>query len=136
MRVVIDTGVFVSALIRREGRTGDVLRALSNGRFSVIYSVNTLIEVIDVLGRSSFRIKYNIEMGDITALVNLIRLSGELVTPIRSVCICRDAKDDKFLEAALEGIADCIVTGDADLLVLEKFEGIPIYRPVDFLAIL
>jgi len=134
MRAVIDTGVFVSALIRKQGTTGDVLRALRDGRFTAIYSTDIVVEIIDVLGRSQFRTKYHIEPDDITALVNLIRLRGELVTPTRKVTACRDPKDGKFIEAALEAQADCIVSGDADLLTLNPFEEIPILRPAEFLA--
>ena len=134
MRAVIDTGVFVSALIRRQGTTGDVLRALRDGRFTAIYTTDIVVEIIDVLGRAKFRAKYHIEPDDITALVNLIRLRGELVTPNQKVTACRDPKDDKFLEAALVAKADCIVSGDADLLVLNPFEDIPILRPAEFLA--
>jgi uncharacterized protein len=47
---------------------------------------------------------------------------------------CRDPNDDKFLEAALAGKADCIVSGDTDLLVITPFEEIPILRPAEFLA--
>src|SRR6185369_10512588 len=101
MRAVIDTGVFVSALICRQGATGDVLRALRDGRFTTIYTTNMLVEIIDVLGRAKFRMKYHIESDDITTLINLIRLRGELLTPTQKVTMCRDPKDDKFLEAAL-----------------------------------
>jgi putative PIN family toxin of toxin-antitoxin system len=140
MRAVIDTGVFVSALIRKQGTTGDVLRALRDGRFTAIYTTDIVVEIIDVLGREKFRAKYHIEPDDITILVNLIRLRGELVTPTQKVTappsgtMCRDPKDDKFLEAALVAKADCIVSGDADLLVLNPFEEIPILRPAEFLA--
>lgn len=134
MRAVVDTGVLVSALIRRQGTTGEVLRMLREGRFSALYTTDTLVEVVEVLGRTPFRVKYQIESGDITALINLIRLRGELTNPQHSVTACRDPKDNKFLEAALSGHADCIVTGDADLLVLNPFEGIPILRPAEFLA--
>jgi putative PIN family toxin of toxin-antitoxin system len=134
MRAVIDTGVFVSALIRKQGTTGDVLGALRDGRFTAIYTTDIVVEIIDVLGRAKFRMKYNIEPDDITILVNLIRLRGELVTPTQKVTACRDPKDDKFLEAALVAKADCIVSGDADLLVLNPFEDIPILRPSEFLA--
>jgi uncharacterized protein len=134
MRAVIDTGVLVSALIRRQGTTGDVLRALRDGRFTAIYSTDILVEIIDVLGRPTFRQKYHIEPDDITAIINLLRLRGEVVTPSRKVTACRDPKDDKFLEAALAGEADCIVSGDADLLTLTPFENIPILRPAEFLA--
>ena len=133
MRAVVDTGVLVSALIRRQGTTGDVLRALRDGRFTVIYTTDILVEVIDVLGRAPFRTKYHIEPDDITALINLIRLRGELVTPRRKVTVCRDHTDDKFLEAALAGGADCVVSGDADLLSLTPFDDIPILRPAEFL---
>lgn len=134
MRAVIDTGIFVSALIRKQGTTGDVLRALRDGRFTVIYTTDIVVEIIDVLGRANFRTKYHIEPDDMTALVNLIRLRGELVAPTQKITACRDPKDDKFLEAALIAQADCIVSGDADLLVLNPFEDIPILRPAEFLA--
>lgn len=134
MRAVIDTGVFVSALIRRQGTTGDVLLSLRDGRITAIYTTDILVEIIDVLGRSKFRTKYHIEPDDITELINLIRLRGELVTPTQTVTACRDPKDDKFLEAALAAQTDCIVSGDADLLVLTPFQDIPILRPAEFLA--
>ena len=50
MRAVIDTGVLVSALIRRQGTTGEVLRALRDGQFTAVYSTDILVEIIDVLG--------------------------------------------------------------------------------------
>ena len=133
-RVVVDTGVLVSALIRRQGIPGDVLRALRNGRFVAIFSTDMLLEIIEVLSRSQLSAKYHIKSEDLSALINLIRLRGDLVTPERNISACRDPKDNKFLEAALAGQADCIVSGDTDLLDLTPFEGIPILRPVEFLA--
>jgi putative PIN family toxin of toxin-antitoxin system len=134
MRAVIDTGVLVSALIRSQGPPGAVLRALIDKRFTAIYTTELLVEVVDVLGRPNFRTKYHIQSDDIAALVNLIRLRGDLVIPNRVVEICRDPKDDKFLTAALAGQAEYIVSGDADLLVLSPFEEIPILSPTAFLA--
>jgi len=140
MRAVIDTGVLVSALIRRQGTTGEILRALRDGRFTVVFTTAIVVEIIDVLGRDPFRTKYHIQSEDITTLVNLIRLRGELVDPLRSAAVspsgtmCRDPKDDKFLEAALAGKAEAIISGDADLLVLNPFEEISILRPAEFLA--
>ena len=134
MRAVIDTSIFFSALIRRKGTIGALLRALRDGHFTVIYATAILIEIIDWLGRDKFRIKYHLEPNDITALVNLIRLRGELVIPAQSITAYRDPKDNKFLEAALAGAADYIVSGDANLLDLESFESIPILHPAAFLA--
>ena len=49
------------------------------------------------------------------------------------ITACRDPKDNKFLEAAIAARADVIVTGDADLLALHPFRGIPILSPAAFL---
>lgn len=134
MRIVLDTGVLVSGLIRPRGTIGDIIRALRDGRFTAIYSTPIMVEVIDVLGRAKFRIKYHIQPEDSTALVNLVRLRGELVIPKREITTCRDPKDNKFLEAALAGEANAVVTGDDDLLALHPFEDVDILRPAEFLA--
>lgn len=56
-----------------------------------------------------------------------------LVSPvILGQQICRDADDDLILGTALAANADCLVTGDKDLLVLQQFQGIDILRPRDF----
>ena len=134
MRVVIDTGVFVSALIRPQGRTGAVLEALRTKRFTLIYTTDILVEIIDVLGRDKFRVKYHIHPEMVAALIDLIRLNGELVVPTQKVTACRDPKDDIFLEAALEGEAEYLVSGDFDLLDMKSFEDIAILRVAEFLA--
>ena len=56
------------------------------------------------------------------------------VQPTRAIRACRDPKDDKFLEAAVHGNADALITGDADLLALHAFHEIPILTPDRFLA--
>lgn len=58
--------------------------------------------------------------------------AAELVTIAERVTACRDPKDDKFLELAVNGRADAIVSGDADLLALDAFRGIPIITPAAF----
>lgn len=58
--------------------------------------------------------------------------AAEPVTITERVTGCRNAKDDKFLELAVNGAADMIVSGDADLLVLEAFRAIPIVNPATF----
>ena len=58
--------------------------------------------------------------------------AAEPVTITGRVAVCRDPTDDKFLELAVNGRADVIVSGDADLLVLDRFRGIPIVTPGAF----
>ncbi len=133
MRVVLDTG-FISGLIHPRGSIGAVLQALRDGKYNVLYSNETLIELIDVLGRDIFHTKYHITPDDISTLIQLIRLRGEAVVISHHIEDCRDPKDNKFLEAALSGRADCIVTGDQDLLILHPYQSIPILQPAEFLA--
>ena len=57
---------------------------------------------------------------------------AEMVRIMERVAACRDRTDDKFLELAINGAADVIVTGDADLLDLNPFRGIPIVTPAIF----
>ena len=54
----------------------------------------------------------------------------QIPVPIRA---CRDPKDDKFLEVAVHGRADAIITGNDDLLALNPFHGIAILAPADYL---
>lgn len=60
----------------------------------------------------------------------------EVVPVIQVIRACRDSKDDMFLEAAVNGRADVLITGDKDLLALHPFAGIPIITPADYLATL
>jgi len=136
MRAVIDTGVLVSALIRREGAPGTALQVLAGGRFTAVYTVEMLVELVEVLSRPRFRDKYHVQADDVAALIRLIRLRGEPVSSIREIVACRDPKDDKFLTAAVAAAADCLVSGDADLLVFSPFEGLPVLRPVEFVGLL
>lgn len=57
---------------------------------------------------------------------------AELVTIAERIAACRDSTNDKFLELAVNGHADSILTGDSDLLVLNPFRGIPIVNPATF----
>ncbi len=65
----------------------------------------------------------------------LLRLAPlvEIVEVVQQVRACRDPDGDKFLEAAVNGRADVIVTGDRDLLDLHPFRGIVIVGPADYL---
>ena len=125
MRAVIDTNILVRALLNPEGSVGPVVDLLRDGRYVFLYSKETLNELIDVLGRPRMVHRYGITPDEIGALCALVIRRGEAVQPSRTITACRDPKDNKFLEVAVAGRADVIVTGDEDLEVLDPFEGIP-----------
>jgi putative PIN family toxin of toxin-antitoxin system len=136
MRAVVDTSILVRALIKPRGTVGPVLLRLRNGDYTLLYSQPLLEELTDVLNRPRLRYKYSLTEEDIHAVVSLILLRGEAVAPERRIAACRDRRDDKFLEVAVTGKADVIVSGDQDLLVLDPFYGIPIVPPGRFLEML
>lgn len=136
MRVVMDTNVLVSALIHPKGTPGLIISHLRNGDFTLLYSDPLLEEWLGVLGRPHIQSKYHLTHEDVQSVLMFILKRGELVTPDRQVTSCRDPKDNQFLEAAVAGQADIIVSGDKDLLVLNPFEAIPIIKPVTFLSML
>lgn len=136
MRAVVDTNILVRAVIKPSGTVGPVLLRLRDGDYTLLYAQSLLEELIDVLNRPRIREKYGLIDQDIQTVVSLILLRGEPVMPRERVTVCRDPKDDKFLEVAVAGEADVIVSGDQDLLVLHPFAGIPILPPVMFLKML
>lgn len=129
LRTVLDTNVLVSALIRPRGAVGRVLRGLRDARFLAIVSLPILEELADVLSRPSLVEKYELDEEDLATFLRLVMIRSELVRPERKIRRCRDPGDDMFLEAAVEGSAARLVTGDADLLELEQIEETKIVTP-------
>lgn len=132
-RVVLDTNVLVSGLIKPSGTLGAVVDALRDGRFLHLHSPATLEELVDVLARPWLDEKYGIRSHDVEAFLKLLLLRGEQVEPTREIRRCRDPKDEEFLELAVAGRADVLVSGDGDLQELDPFEGVRILSPGAFL---
>ncbi len=132
-RYVFDTNVTISAVLFEQSPPGQALHAaLSRGQ--LLISRATLAELGEVLGRKKFD-RYLTPEEREEFLVKLVR-EAAVVDIMEEVRACRDAKDDKFLEVAVCGQASCVVTGDADLLALHPFRGIPILSPAQFLGTL
>lgn len=88
-------------------------------------------ELTEVLSRSKF--DSFVSRAERELFLAQIESTAELVPIIQLVRECRDPKDDKFLEVALNGRADVIVTGDADLLGMHPWRGIAILSPAEYL---
>jgi len=135
MRVVIDTNVWVSALMSARALAPRSVPArvvdLAAQRDRIIMTDATLQELDTVLGYP--RLRQYLDAEKCLSVLDHLAVEAQIAEPAQAIRQCRDPKDDKFLEAAVWGNADCIVTGDADLLVLHPFRGIRICRPADFL---
>jgi uncharacterized protein len=130
VRYVCDTNVIVSALLFENSKPAQALRyALLNGE--VLLSLDLLEELNEVLGRERFNRYVTSEKREefLEALIE----RAVLIDVTESVQACRDPKDDKVLELALNGKAQYIISGDRDLLVLNPFRNVIVITADEFL---
>jgi putative PIN family toxin of toxin-antitoxin system len=128
-RWAFDTNVLVSAALDRGSLPAIALRqAQRNG--VLLLSRETESELADVIARPKFDRYLNDSLR--TEFFSILRHGAERVEITDRIQACRDPKDDKFLEVAVNGRADCLVSGDEDLLTLHPFRGVAIITPASF----
>lgn len=119
MRIVFDTNIFLRAVLNPHGLSAWVLHQME--LLEVIVSKEIVDEIVDVFSRPELRRKYpDLAELDIERALTIVS-KAEVVLPTHRVNVCRDPNDDKFLECALEGKAEYLVTEDKDLLSLKAF---------------
>ena len=99
----------------------------------ILVSVPLMRELHNVVSRPKFD-RY-VTPSERERFLGLLLRDAHLVEITESIRACRDPKDDQVLELAVCGRADRLITGDADLLVLDPFRGIRIVTPTDFLGL-
>lgn len=128
---MIDASVVVSAALAPDGAPRRaILLARRNG--TIALSAAVLAEYEAVLARPKFAALLTPDRR--AEILDLLTAAAAWFEPDVAVRDCRDAKDDKYLELALAARATAIVTGDADLLVLDPWRGVRVLRPAAFLA--
>jgi putative PIN family toxin of toxin-antitoxin system len=131
LQFVIDTNVLVSSILIKKSSSDAVLkkaRSLGN----LLFSEATFQELQTTLNRSKFDRYVSLQVR--SEFIFRLRLASELVEILERVDLCRDEKDNKFLEVAINGRADYLITGDNDLLVLRPFQDIKIMTVNEFLG--
>ncbi|MEW6349126.1 MAG: putative toxin-antitoxin system toxin component, PIN family [Thermodesulfobacteriota bacterium] len=131
-RIVLDTGVIVSAILLPHSVPRQALDLAFRGG-TVLASTATLEEFDQVVRRPKFS-HYVSKEQCLRFLAAFVRDSS-FVEVNEIVTECRDPKDNKFLELALSGEATFIVSGDRDLLILHPFRGIPVLTPKEFVSL-
>jgi putative PIN family toxin of toxin-antitoxin system len=112
LRIVIDTNLWIRALLGGQV-TLPLLTAWQARQLTVVVSQPLLDELNDVWQRPRLQDRINPE--DAARLLEQLRLRGEWVEPTTVPPRCRDPKDHPVLATAIDGRADAIVSGDADL---------------------
>jgi uncharacterized protein len=131
-RIVVDTGVIVSALLKKEG-TSRVAFIKAVIECIPLLALSTLDELGKTLCKPKFKSFFSSE--ERIAITELLLRKGEYIEITSTTAACRDSSDNQFLNLALDGKADLILTRDNDLLTLHPFRGIPILLPADFLKL-
>ncbi|MFZ2362005.1 MAG: putative toxin-antitoxin system toxin component, PIN family [Anaerolineae bacterium] len=112
---LVDTNVWISALINPHGYPARLKNAWLDGKFQIVVSVALLDELTDVLSRPRIRNKYRLKTEEIGEFLRLIAEKSITVTTTGTLRLCRDPDDDLMLETALNGNAIFAVSRDDDL---------------------
>jgi putative PIN family toxin of toxin-antitoxin system len=115
IRAVLDTNIWVSAILNPSGFPAEILRSFRNGDFLAVISEPIISEIADVLSRPRIKNKYGITEADILELLILIEERCEHVLLSGDIRVCRDPEDNGVIETAIKGHASCIVTRDDDI---------------------
>lgn len=127
LKAVLDTQILLrGAASATPSVTSRIYTAWDAGRFILLLSEPILTEIEDVLSRPEVISKLRMKPIEAGALIELVRRRSTRVTPAVAMTQSRDPDDNKFLDCAVAGSADYIVSGDADLLSLREVQGIPI----------
>jgi len=127
-RTVLDTNIVVSSALG--GALVLILEKWNEGKFTVIVTSDILSEYFEVLNRPKFRLKQE----TIDKITRYLYQFSEFVVPEERIRFVEaDPDDDKFLEAAVAGQVDFIVSGDNHLRELKEFRSIPIISGREFI---
>lgn len=127
MRIVFDANVLIAALITAEGVCGNLVK-----RCAQVHTPITSEFILNEL-REKLTEKFKKKPTDIDDAIALLRSKFVIVEPATlETPVCRNPDDDTVLGTAIAGEAQCIITGDKDLLSLTRYAGIDILKPNAF----
>ena len=130
MRVIIDTNVFISAVFFG-GIPHKILNFWKTQKFELIISK----DIFDEYQRVSKHLEKKFKNINIDKILELVLLNSTFIKPKKLFTKCRDPHDNKFVDCALTGNVDYLISGDKDLLeILEKFS-FKILSPAEFVKI-
>jgi len=129
MKIVLDTNVAVSGLLSPFGNPAEILRMVSAGTLHLCFDARILSEYKEVLNRP----KFQFEKSKIHALLDQIEDRGQIVASIPLSRILPDRTDEPFLEVAIAGNADALITGNISHFPARLRCGVRVLAPTKFL---
>ena len=130
IKVVLDTNVFISGIFWEGNFSSQIINLWRNNKIDLVSSIPIIEELIKNL--KGFKIKMSDEL--VEGWKNMIFENAIMVSPTKNFNVIKEDPDDnKFIEAAVAGQAQFIVTQDKHLLKLKEFQGIKILTPKEML---
>ena len=127
-RIILDTNLWISFLINKDFSI--LNEAIFSNDYVLIFSSELFEEFIEVVSRPKFKKYFSEE--DIIEIIEVINQQAEFVDVVSEISFCRDKKDNFLLSLAIDGRVDYLITGDADLLELEKIDSVKILTLKEF----
>ena len=129
MIIVLDTNVLVSGLLTSFGSSGEIVRMISSGKLTLEYDSRILLEYEEVLNRQKFQFAKDL----IDLLIDYIKKNGHAVTTEPLVKPLPDPDDAPFLEVAIEGKSEILVTGNKVHYPVKYRKSIKVLSPTEFI---
>jgi len=140
IRAVFDTNIFLSALFNPKRPPAQLLELALQGKIKFIVSTPLIGEIERVLAYPKVKKllkKRKTNPAEIEkAMAKVLKLAVLTPGELRLEAIADDPADDMILACALEGKADCIVSGDHHLLDLKNYQGVQIVSPAELLKMI
>jgi len=138
MRIIFDTNIYLSALVFDNKPELIIIDCFDNNDFTILLSQEIFDEIkgkflngrVQEIAEKASRF---LTMDKIKEFIDLIEKNTLVITTISKIHICRDTKDNMFLELVKDGKANFLISGDRDLLALKEFEGCKIMSVSEFI---
>jgi len=129
--IVLDTNVIISGILKPFSKAASILRLAADGTIQVAYDLRLLSEYRDVLSRP----KFNFAKENVEAFLAQIEEEGFLVSVKPLEMHLPNSDDEPFLEVALAGKVEAIVTGNKRHFPRREYERVKILSPAEFLEV-
>ncbi|MDI6781049.1 MAG: putative toxin-antitoxin system toxin component, PIN family [bacterium] len=142
LAAVIDTNLLISSMINPYGFPARLINLLRRGRFQIVYCREMVEEFIAVTERAKFSKKYGITKKEVNGLLKILHGRGKEIRISGNLRLCRDTKDNMFLETSILGKTKYVVSRDddikRDLVLIDELSrhGVEIVTVSQFLKIL
>jgi len=131
MKIVLDTNVLVSGLLKAHGNAGAIVRGVAGGLLKVVYDARIISEYRDVLSRA----KFGFDREEIELIIMKIETDGILPSVRPLAYRLPDPDDEPFLEVALAIDRTILVTGNKKHFPEQAAPGLPILNPAEFVSL-